>query len=252
MLISSINQVSQQTSNGVKCVIYGDSGIGKTMLTATAPRPLLLSAEGGELSLSVANRKRVFGDNTECLQDFPVVTMPRIGNKPTKAEIDAPLNTMREVYSYLVTNKDGIQTLVIDSLSEIAEIILSSLKANVRDARQAYGELSEKITSIIRLLNELPINIVYICKASKLTDTSGGVCGLTPSMPGKNLGSTLPYLMDEIFYYKTIKQDNQTYRVLCTQPDSDYCQYQAKDRSGALAVFESPNLTTIFNKIKGN
>ena len=35
---------------GVKMLVYGESGMGKTMLTATLPRPLLISAESGLLS----------------------------------------------------------------------------------------------------------------------------------------------------------------------------------------------------------
>ena len=37
--------------NGIKCLVYGRSGIGKTHLCATAPTPIIVGAEGGELSL---------------------------------------------------------------------------------------------------------------------------------------------------------------------------------------------------------
>lgn len=38
--------------NGVKCIVYGGAGVGKTRLCATAPRPIIISAEEGLLSLS--------------------------------------------------------------------------------------------------------------------------------------------------------------------------------------------------------
>jgi Cdc6-like AAA superfamily ATPase len=38
-------------STGINCLVYGRAGVGKTMLTATAPKPLLISAEAGLLSL---------------------------------------------------------------------------------------------------------------------------------------------------------------------------------------------------------
>ena len=38
--------------HGIKCVVYGFSGVGKTVLCSTAPKPIVLSAESGLLSLS--------------------------------------------------------------------------------------------------------------------------------------------------------------------------------------------------------
>ena len=34
------------------CLVYGESGIGKTVLCTTAPRPLIMSAEKGLLSIA--------------------------------------------------------------------------------------------------------------------------------------------------------------------------------------------------------
>ncbi len=39
------------TANGVKVLVYGAAGVGKTALIATLPSPIVLSAEGGLLSL---------------------------------------------------------------------------------------------------------------------------------------------------------------------------------------------------------
>lgn len=49
--------------HGVKCIVYGRAGIGKTMLVATAPAPFLISAESGLLSLREQNITKVFGEN---------------------------------------------------------------------------------------------------------------------------------------------------------------------------------------------
>ena len=37
--------------NGCKVLVYGEAGVGKTFLCATAEAPFIISAEGGELSL---------------------------------------------------------------------------------------------------------------------------------------------------------------------------------------------------------
>ena len=36
---------------GIKCLVYGESGVGKTVLCSTAPDPIIISAESGLLSL---------------------------------------------------------------------------------------------------------------------------------------------------------------------------------------------------------
>lgn len=66
-------------------------------------------------------------------------------------------------------------------------------------------------------------------------------------MPGSKLGPKLPYFFDEVFRLG-VNRDNKdhTFRYLQTQPD---LQYNAKDRSGALAAMEEPHLGKIFAKI---
>ncbi len=39
----------------VKCLIYGESGVGKTWLCQTAPKPVIISAEKGLLTLKHVN-----------------------------------------------------------------------------------------------------------------------------------------------------------------------------------------------------
>ena len=43
---------TKQQANCVKALVYGDAGAGKTKLCATAPTPVILSAESGLLSLA--------------------------------------------------------------------------------------------------------------------------------------------------------------------------------------------------------
>ena len=42
---------TKQTVEHINCLVYGEAGIGKTTLCATAPSPLIISAEAGLLSL---------------------------------------------------------------------------------------------------------------------------------------------------------------------------------------------------------
>jgi len=211
--------------NGVKVLVYGGAGTGKTVLTRTAPTRALISAEGGELSLrSIA------------------MPMAKVAN----------VDDLRDIYAWCERSNEAkqFQTICIDSLSEIAEVVLNNAKRQVKDPRQAYGELIEKMETTIRMFRDLPGRNIYMsAKMEPTKDELTGVIKYAPAMPGNKLGPKLPYFFDEVFRLGINKTtQGESYRFLQTQPD---LQYEAKDRSGALAPVEQPHLTHIFNKILG-
>lgn len=211
--------------SGVKVLVYGDSGMGKTTLCATAPAPIIVSAESGLLSL------RKFR--------IPVIEVKTI-------------DQLTEAYNWALQSAEARQfaTFCIDSISEIGEVVLANAKKQVKDPRQAYGELIEKMTMTIRAFRDLPGKHVYMAaKMEPMKDELTGVVRYGPSMPGSKLGSQLPYYFDEVFRLGVNKSpQGETYRFLQTQPD---LQYTAKDRSGSLAAIESPDLNHVFAKILG-
>ena len=225
-------------TNGVKCLVYGASGIGKTMLAATAPAPLVISAEAGLLSLRPANIARVWGANR-----------PDV-NYQIPVTIISSVDDLSSVYNWLVSNPQAQQvgTVILDSLTEIAEVVLNNAKRQVKDPRQAYGELIEKMETLIRLFRDLPgKNVVMLAKQEPVKDEMTGVVKYAPSMPGAKLAIKLPYFFDEVFRMGINKTpQGQSYRFLQTATD---LQHEAKDRSGALAEIEPPHLAQLFNKI---
>ena len=138
----------------------------------------------------------------------------------------------------------------MDSISEIAEVVLNNAKRQVKDPRQAYGELIEKMETLIRFFRDIPEkNVYFAAKMEPQKDELTGVVKYMPSMPGSKLGVKLPYFFDEVFRLGINKdQQGNMFRFLQTQPD---IQYEAKDRSGALAPMEAPILSAIFAKILG-
>lgn len=241
MALKFTSSAQQAQVSGVKVMVYGPAGMGKTVLSATAPAPIILSAESGLLSLKPKNLVRLFGENNpDITYDVPVIQITNV-------------NDLTEAYNWSIGSKEAsqFQTICIDSLSEIAEVVLNNAKRQVKDTRQAYGELIEKMETTIRLFRDLPGKHVYMSsKLEKYKDEGTGVVKYGPSMPGSKLGDKVPYFYDEVFRLGTNKTpQGESYRFLQTQPD---LQYDAKDRSGALANMEPPNLTHIFNKILGD
>lgn len=226
--------------NGIKVLVYGDSGMGKTVLTATLPSPILISAESGALSLKQKNLERLFGvANPSIAYMIPTILVRGVDD-------------LMEAYQWCTRAAEAKQfaSIALDSITEIGEVVLNNAKRQVKDPRQAYGELIEKMESLVRAFRDIPNkNVLMSAKMEPTKDEMSGIVKYGPSMPGAKLGPKLPYFFDEVFRLGVNKDPQGTqYRFLQTQPD---LQFVAKDRSGALASMEPPHLGTVFNKILG-
>lgn len=213
-------------TNGLKVLIYGQAGSGKTRMCATTGgSTIILSAEAGLLSL------REF--------DIPVIPIKN-------------LSDLYEAYDFLTISGEGkaFEWICLDSLSEIGEVVLSAGKKTAKDARAAYGDLQEKMGDLIRGFRDMEgRNIYFTAKLDRIKDESTGALLFGPSMPGNKLGQALPYFFDEIFVLRSERDTaGNVTRALQTFQDPSYV---AKDRSGALNPWEEPSLGAILSKIKG-
>jgi len=228
-----------QSSGGVKVLIYGNSGYGKTALCATAPAPLILSAEAGLLVLNKKNLEKLYGvGNPSITYEIPVLKISCVAD-------------LTDALNWILTDPAAqqFQTICLDSITEIAEVVLSNAKKLVKDPRQAYGELIEKMENTIRAFRDIPGKNVYMsAKIEAYKDEFTGVTTFGPSMPGKKLGPSLPYFFDEVLRLGVNKTpQGEPYRFVQTAADF---QNIAKDRSGALDAIEPPHLAHIFAKIR--
>lgn len=209
-------------AHGVKLLVYGQAGAGKTSLIPTLPAPIVLSAEGGLLSIAGA--------------DVPYIEI-------------SDMATLREAWSWLSESAEAkaFQSVALDSISEIAEVVLNAEKKATKDPRQAYGAMQEQMADIIRAFRDLPGRHVYMsAKLEKTQDEMGRVL-YAPSMPGNKTGQQLPYFFDEVLALRVERdaEGNSQRALMC---DSDGL-WLAKDRSGKLQAWEAPDLGEIINKI---
>jgi energy-coupling factor transporter ATP-binding protein EcfA2 len=211
------------TANGVKLLVYGHAGAGKTTLAASMPRPIIISAEGGLLSIQGA-------------------ALPYI-------EVSS-METLREAFDY-VSGEHGAEfdSIVLDSISEIAEVVLIHEKAVNKDGRAAYGEMAVQMTSIIRAFRDLPgKHVLMTAKVEKSQDETGRIL-YSPSMPGNKVGQSLPYFFDEVLALR-VEKDAEGVAQRALMCDSDGL-WLAKDRSGKLDAWESPDIGAVIAKIGG-
>jgi phage nucleotide-binding protein len=220
----NLKSTSGLSANGVKMLVYGNAGTGKTSLIPTLPNPIVLSAEGGLLSIQDANLPYVEVNNYE---------------------------TLMEAYKWLTESVEakGFDSIALDSISEIAEVVLNHEKKIAKDPRQAYGAMQEQMADIIRAFRDIPGKHVYFtAKCEKSQDETGRLL-YAPSMPGNKTGQQLPYFFDEVLALRVEKDaDGNSQRALMCDSDGIWL---AKDRSGKLGAWEAPDLSAIIAKIGG-
>ena len=220
----SVKTTGSLAANGVKVLVYGQAGAGKTSLIKTLPSPIVLSAEGGLLSIKDA--------------DLPYIEI-------------SDMDTLKEAYAWLTGSDEAkaYKSVALDSISEIAEVVLNAEKKATKDPRQAYGAMQEQMADIIRAFRDLPGRNVYMsAKLEKTQDEMGRVL-YAPSMPGNKTGQALPYFFDEVLALR-VEKDSEGVTQRALMCDSDGL-WLAKDRSGKLEAWEAPDLGAIIAKIQG-
>lgn len=220
-----IKKTSHVTNDGIKVTITGESGSGKTFQTASLSRPFVISSENGLLSL----------------RNFDIQYV----------EISS-IEELAEVKQLLITQEvwESFDTLVIDSVTDIAERCLLTLKKSVKDARQAYGQMMDKVMDeLLSLCSIKGKDLVCIYKLGRIQDPLTGKVSYSADVPSDKFASKMPYLFDEVFVLKSeIDAEGNVNRYFQTFNDG---HYTAKDRSGCLEPYEPADLGAIIRKIKG-
>jgi len=216
----AFTNTSQIAAKHIKVLVHGASGSGKTRLCATTGgKQLIISAEAGLLSLHGTN--------------IDVFEIKNVDN-------------LREIYSHLLTDKI-YDWICLDSISEVAETVLAAELKNTKDPRKAYGEMSNTLSEMIRCFRDLPKNVYMSSKQDRVKDDVTGQVFFGPSAPGQKLAAALPYFFDECFALHNWKDESGAIQsAFQTQRDD---RYEAKDRSGALALAEPADLSKIYAKI---
>jgi len=219
-----LKRTKEATAQAVKLLVYGQAGAGKTSLIPTLPTPVILSAEGGLLSIADTN--------------LPFIEI-------------TSMQELQEAYKWLTSSVEAaeFESVALDSISEIAEVVLNAEKKINKDPRAAYGAMQEQMADVIRAFRDLPGKHVYMsAKLEKTQDEMGRVL-YAPSMPGNKTGQSLPYFFDEVLALRVEKDaEGFTRRALMTDGDG---LWLAKDRSGKLEVWEDADLGEIIKKIGG-
>ncbi len=172
--------VSQQDSF-LSMLIYGEPDSGKTTLACsghdhrTFSKTLIINLERG----------------TKSVRDTTALQTPKLIRSADVEEVILNVRTGKGSYA-------GIQTLVLDSATELHRIILDEvvtaradkkgLKGIDRDKAeiQDYGSSGKRFVRICDMMRGLPCNVIWIALAKSIKDRDDGpITSIGPELPNK-------------------------------------------------------------------
>lgn len=225
---------------GLKILLYGASGSGKTYMAGTFPDPIFLDLEDGMRTLLPMGRR--------------ILRYPK---DPKQTVTD--LGQVRQFYK-LVRDVDPttapFKTIVIDSINELQVLVLKNLLGKYQATRQYddqptmadYGKLARDMQNTVRWFIQLPYHVVFTAVAveAKYEDDK-----ISPAFIGQKTGPDIQRMMDIVGYCHTVqkKKDDPVQHVVGFE---DTPRYVAKDRTGRLGTVIANSYQAIQQQISGS
>jgi len=249
-------------NRGIKGVIFGKSGIGKTSLLWTLPAPttLFFDLEAGDLAIEGWGGDTVRPRTWEECRDFAVfIGGPNPALRDDQVYSQAHYNAVCARFGDAAAI-DRYETIFIDSITVAGRLCFQwckgqpeafSDKTGKPDMRGAYGlHGREMIAWLTHLQHTRTKNVWFVgILDEKLDDFNRKV--FQPQIDGSKTGLELPGIVDEVLTMAEIKDEAGTAsRAFICQTLNPW-SYPAKDRSGRLAVIEEPHLGRLMAKIRG-
>lgn len=231
----------------IKALICGNPGVGKTKFSATSPKPFMLSAEGGLMSIHE--------------DKVPYITIEKLGGIEGVKTLISTLQQKKEIREEQLGIE--VKTFIIDTIDEVARLMMKEhLKSEgVSNARiQDYGWLKDTMTSFVRAVRNLDMHVIMTAHLKSVTDDSDTQKYL-PAIDGSFAEAIAGYvdlafvlrndLTTEVVNGQAVRTVN---RWLQTYPEPKYDWI--KDRSGRLpqqvAVEFNGDFTRIADVVFGN
>ncbi len=251
----------QAEARGIKAVIFGKSGIGKTylLLTLDEGATLFIDLEAGDLAVQhwrgASIRPRTW---EECRDLALFLAGPNPALRDDQPYSAAQYARVLQAYGD-PARMDGFATIFVDSITVAGRLCFQwcrgqpeahSEKTGKPDIRGAYGlHGREMIAWLTHLQHARGRNVIFVgILDEKLDDFNRRV--FVPQIDGSKTGLELPGIVDEVITLAEIPREKEApFRAfVCTTLNP--LAYPAKDRSGRLATIEEPHLGRLMEKIR--
>lgn len=248
-----------QMQTGVKMVIFGSFGIGKTSLLKTLEEPALcIDLEAGLLAVQdwqgdvISIRTWDEARDTACLIGGanPALTGNQTYSLKHYEQASRTYHGLQNLGKY--------KCIFIDSLTVASRLcfswakaqpIVASDKTGKTDIRAAYGLLAQEMMAWISQFQYIPDkDIIFTGILEQRLDEFNRSIWV-PQCEGSKTTNELPGVLDEVISMVSLKKDDAQKRAFVCQTLNPW-GYPAKDRSGCLDMVEEPHLGKLLAKIK--
>lgn len=224
-------------SKRIKMLLYGLSGMGKTTMAATFPRPLFLDLEGGMLSVRKFRPLRYPHDPSESISSYPQVV---------------------DFYNLVRAEKNPqFDTIVIDSLNELQLLVTQYVVAKYTGVKRQYndqmtladyGKANRDFSKVVRLFLNLPFHVVFTAASTQRDFGAETDVQIAPKFVGQQVGPDVQRMMDMIGYcYAKEMPDKTTQHYVSFKMST---KYLAKDRIGIVRQDIPNNFDALISNTK--
>ena len=258
-IISADQRLAEQ--RGIKGVILGKSGIGKTtlLLTLAPENTLFMDMEAGDLAVEGWLGDTIRPQTWDECRDFAVF----IGGPNPALRNDQYFSQAHYDWVLQQYGNPGImakyQTIFVDSITVAGRLCFQwckgqpqaiSDKTGKPDIRGAYGlHGQEMIAWLTHLQHTRNKNLWFIgILDEKMDDFNRRF--FSTQIEGAKTGLELPGIVDQVITMaEMVPEKGPSYRAFICHTLNPW-SYPAKDRSGRLTLIEEPHLGRLMAKIK--
>lgn len=237
----------EETDAQLSIVIYGEPGVGKSRLSATAPGPrLVLDAEGSHRF--IRSKKIVWNPTTEPVPEWD-------GEWETCRVQVLDWDTFEKIYEVLRSGKHPFKSIIIDTLTELQKRLVDDVAGVAQPTQQQWGAVLRSMDDYLRKVRDLldhptnPLTAVVIVAHASFNEKTNHY---EPLVKG-SIAKYLPGHFDVVGYMFKVdspETGETTRHLLVDSFVKEGRTYVAKDRTEALSLrygkaIPSPRIDTM-------
>ena len=245
-------------ARGVKFLILGPTGVGKTSLVRTIDTEgaLFVDVDHGDLAIQDLKLDAVQIDDWPAARDLACrIGGPHPGYAATHTYSSAHYNAVGGA----LENLDRYRVIFVDGLTALSRLSFAwseqqpecFARNGAKDTRAAYGlHAREMLAWLYQMQRARDTHVVYTGILERATDELGRFVGYELQAEGAKVPREIPAIVDEFIVMEWLNFGDGKPPIrgfVCNSPNR--WNYPAKDRSGRLGETEPPDLGKLITKI---